>query len=220
MKEEITQDNIPVSVLSTKQKKILSAGTWYHATRYRDYLSLKEKGIIVDHNAGSSLDFGYGFYLTLSEKMAEDYIARLVTWDKEHPVIEIEKDYMPVIIEYTLTPIEWFLGEQYNTALFPSYDDNFAEFVLLNRVNGETFIQQHNYDAIYGVMSDSLPTKLIHNYLLGEISREDVISGLKKGTSMKQLSLHNQELCNMLTMNRAYLYNPVTNGRKELDIYE
>lgn len=88
----------------------------------------------------------------------------------------------------------------------------------MNRLECKTNEQRHNYDVIYGVMSDSVPTQLLLRYRAGEIDKEDVLTGLKKGNSMKQLSIHNQALCDSIILSRAYEFNPKTQERKELDI--
>ena len=54
-------------------------------------------------------------------------------------------------------------------------------------------------------MSDSVPTLLIQKYKNKEITKEAVIDLLKKSTSNKQLSLHNQELCDKIKLTKAYL---------------
>lgn len=76
---------------------------------------------------------------------------------------------------------------------------------------------QHNFDIIYGVMSDSVPTKLLIDYQMGVITKEMVLDGIKKPNSMKQLSLHNQELCDIIKPSRVYCYDMDTQCRKELD---
>ena len=194
--------------LSDKIKNILSGNKWYHATTKSNYENILDKGIIVDYNRKRELDFGYGFYLTTTEKLAESYITRLYTNNIS--------DDIPVILEYNFHPISWFLDEKYNCAVFASFDDEFAKFVFNNRLNYQNGILRHNYDAIYGVMSDSTPTVLMYNYRAGDIDFNSVIAALKKGNSMKQLSLHNQELCDSIILTRAYEYDVVTKGRKEL----
>lgn len=74
----------------------------------------------------------------------------------------------------------------------------------------------HNYDFIIGVMSDSNPQKLIFSYRKGEITDEEVVEGLQKFTSMEQLSLHNQEICDILKVKRVVR---IDNG-KDLDANE
>ena len=200
--------------LSDKIRHILSADRWYHATTRSSFENIVSKGVIADYNKSTELDFGYGFYLTTSEKLAESYISKLYSWRGN-----ADSD-CPVIMEYGFSPLGWFIGDKYNTAIYPEFDDSFAEFVFENRMNCTSGRQMHNYDVIYGVMSDSVPTKLLLQFRAGEISREDVIRGLKKGNSMKQISLHSQDLCDIIRLERAYQYSPDTKERKELDIHE
>lgn len=198
--------------LSGKISNILSSNKWYHATTMDGFLSLKQHGVIAKYNQGKPLDFGYGFYLTLNPDMAERYIQRLY---------EPEEDTF-VITEYTFSPLLWFNTEEYNTAVFPKFNDDFAEFVMTNRMIAPSLEQQHSYDAIYGVMSDSAPVQLLMNYRLGNITKEQTLEGLKKSNSMKQLSVHNQKLCDTLALSRAYQFDFSTDTyiRKELDIHE
>ena len=198
--------------LPEKISNILSSHKWYHATTMDGFLSLKQHGVIANYNQGKPLDFGYGFYLTLNPDMAERYIQRLYEPDED----------TFVITEYTCSPLPWFDVEEYNTAIFPKFNDDFAEFVMMNRMIMPSLEQQHHYDAIYGVMSDSAPAQLLMNYRSGNITKEQALEGLKKSNSMKQLSVHNQNLCDTLTLSRAYQFDfsADTYIRKELDIHE
>ena len=86
-----------------------------------------------------------------------------------------------------------------------SYNDDFSEFVFNNRLNNDDI--QHNYDLIFGVMSDSLPIVLMQRYKNKELKKEEVLEGLKKTTSTKQLSIHNQAVCNLIKINKIYDIN-------------
>lgn len=196
--------------LPQKIIKAISSTMWYHATTLESYHNIKKNGIIVNYNSGSELDFGYGFYLTTTAELAESYISRLYKWREGF-------DDPLVIMEYEAVPLEWFQGSQYNGKVFPAFNDEFAEFVFYNRTENADGNHQHPYDVIYGVMSDSTPTALILQYEAGEITKDEVIKGLKKDNRMKQLSLHNQRLCDMIVLKRAYIYDPETNNRKELE---
>lgn len=204
---------VDILELTTKVKNVLSSTRWFHATTKSNFENILEQGVIADHNRYSELDFGYGFYLTTTEKLAESYITKLLSWANSD-------DDPPVIMEFEMNPLEWFLGDEYCTAVFPAFDDCFADFVFNNRMNSSTGKQFHGYDAIYGVMSDSVPTQLLLRYRVGEISREEVIEGLKKGNSMKQISLHSQQLCDIIKLKKAYQFDCQTGERKELDIHE
>lgn len=201
--------------LTDKLKNILSNDRWFHATTRADFYNICEKGVIVDHNRGSELDFGYGFYLTTTEKLSESYVSRLYK-NRE----SFNSDDIPVIMEFNFIPIGYFINSDYVCQLFPNFDEDFARFVFRNRLNCRTKLQQHEYDLIYGVMSDNAPTKLLLSYRAGELTRDEVILGLQKSNSMKQLSIHNQKLCDSLRLTRAYTYNPITQEREELNIHE
>lgn len=195
--------------LSNKIVNILSSKSWFHATTIDNCKNIINRGILVDYNKGNELDFGFGFYLSPNIEMAERYLCRL------YGQIGFEKTNL-VTIEYDFCPYNFFINNKYNTAVFPKFDDAFAEFVLDNRLKCKNDMQ-HNYDIIYGVMSDSVPTQLLLKYKADEISKADVIEGLKKSNSMKQLSIHNQEICNDISLSKLYLFNAVTKERKEID---
>lgn len=209
------QGNQMTFEITGKLQRTLSAENWYHATTFSNYKNILATGVKADYNIGSELDFGYGFYLTTTENLAESYIARLQTWNNDSDVAD-----MPVIMEYKINPLEIFNDANFNSMMFPKFDCDFAEFVFKNRINCNTKKQQHSYDIIYGVMSDSKPTKLLLSYRVGDITKDEVIAELQKDNRMKQLSLHNQGLCDKLILSRAYLFNPETEERKELNIHE
>ena len=218
--------------MDTKQKNRLSNNTWYHGTNLCGWKQICKLGIQADFNKDHELDFGYGFYLTPDKKGAENYIERIMQIQPNSsleginssleginsspiPLKSNEDKKIPVIIEFNFVPADW-IDSGYKYAYFPSYDDKFAEFVFHNRTQNVGGNDQHEYDFIYGVMSDSIPTKLILDFNNGEISKEDVLSGLKKSTSAKQLSIHSQSLCDIIMPSKAYqLYD-----KKELDIDE
>lgn len=206
-----------MDAIVNKDRKILSQNKWYHGTVFSNWESFCKNGVIADYNkdTSDSLDFGYGFYLAPTKERAESYIARMLQTSGVY-----SEDEKPMILEFEFTPIEWFDGEEYNTKIFSQYSDEFAIFVFENRTENTEGIKQHDYDVIYGVMSDSVPTKVIMEYKLGQKSKEEVLESLKKSTSMKQISLHNQKLCDIIKLTKAYVIDPDTNEKKELNINE
>lgn len=110
----------------------------------------------------------------------------------------------PIVIEFRFSPFEWYEKGTYNFGFLNTYNNEFAEFVFHNRVRNIFGEEQHEFDLIFGVMSDNLPTVLIQKYKANQITREEVIEGLKKSTSNKQISLHNQDLCDKIAPARAY----------------
>lgn len=190
---------------------------WYHGTTLEGWKQLCEKKIKVDYNKGNELDFGFGFYLTQRKEQAETYTNNIIKFRKQErsnfgdfadfgfDSSGVQEDEIAVVIEFNIAPLEWFKNEQYNFGIFDSYDDRFAEFVFHNRVNNINGELHHNYDLIYGVMSDSLPMILVSNYQKGEIGKDDVLAGLKKTTRDTQLSIHNQAICDKMMVHKAYL---------------
>lgn len=182
-------------------------------------------GVKADYNKGNELDFGFGFYLTPQRDKAETFIKNVLVYDNSEvgesitesfglPIKENKDKKIPVVIEFSFVPLELFENASYNYKILNAYDDEFAEFVFNNRVNNLSEENQHEFDLIFGVMSDSLPTILIQKYKNKELTKENVIEGLKKSTAVKQLSIHNQEICDIIKINKAYY---VESG-EELDL--
>ena len=198
--------------LTGKIKKYLSNNLWYHATTLDGWYSICKLGIKVDYNRETSLgtDFGFGYYLTNQQSKAEDFIKRLIT-------AKVIENSVPVVIEFEFCPLPWFECDDYKTYILNAHDDEFAAFIFDNRTNNINGKKQHSYDAMFGVMSDSKPTMLLLEYNLGRITKEDVLKELKKTNSMKQLSLHNQALCDIIKPQRVYTFDVDTESRRELN---
>lgn len=184
--------------------KYLEQNSWYHGTTLQQCENILQKGIIYNYNEGTELDFGYGFYLTPKFKQAEHYITRML------PYIPGEEEKTPVVIEFEFN-CSAYIETNPNTK-FLKYDEEFARFVLENRKNPDSLT--HEFDFVIGVMSDSNPVGELIKLRNGELSEEDVILSFMKGTSMEQLSLHTQDLCDKLIVKKVTF---VTDG-KELDI--
>lgn len=204
--------------INNKIIKHLSNDKWYHGTTLDGWKSICKFGVLANYNIGLELDFGYGFYLTPKQQEAENYIINILKFENDInvgiPLKENKDAKTPVVVEFSFVPFQWYSEGKHNFNFFNAYDDDFAEFVFNNRIENINGNRQHNYDIIFGVMSDSIPVLLIQKYKNGEISREEVIAGLKKPTSNKQLSLHRQELCDIIVPTKAILIE----NREELNI--
>jgi len=207
--------NNSTSLLPVKDKKRLSGSKWYHATLSSYWNEICKKGILATYNkdTSNSLDFGYGFYLALTATQAENFIAQQLKF------ASINENDQPLILEFSFCPLQFFESTQYSTRILGGYDDEFAKFVFNNRTQNIAGAQQHTYDLIFGVMSDALPLLLISEYSKGLKSKEEVLEALKKQTSMKQLSLHNQAICDTIQLTKAYTFSIDDRNRKEeLDV--
>lgn len=170
-------------------KKYLSQTSWYHATTIESLENILKNGVKHDYNIHRRLDFGYGFYLTPKLNQAKSYIQR----SAPYLVDDVSKTQF-VIIEFELNLSK--LIKQYKLKVFPHYNDTFAEFVFNCRKNRHKKI--HHYDMILGVMSDNNPNQLMDDYNEKIKSKKEIIELFKKWTSMEQLSLHNQDICDIL----------------------
>ncbi|GAA4881728.1 hypothetical protein GCM10023310_72220 [Paenibacillus vulneris] len=214
--------------MSDSYMKHLKKDKWYHGTTLEGWKGICEKGVLAAYNIGHELDFGYGFYLTPIKSQAEKFITTLLRVTKEDNEMlseigsmfsfEDNKDSkIAVVVEFDFTPLEWMARkDEYTYKILNAYDDEFAEFVFYNRTENDDGSKQHSYDYIFGVMSDSNPIIDIARYKNGEIGKEEVIESFKKSTSAKQLSIHNQKLCDIIKPSRAY----VIDTGEELDINE
>lgn len=191
-----------------KDLNILTLDKWYHGTTMQHCKNILRKGVLANNNIGLELDFGYGFYLTHQRKQAEKYIKDRVegTQMSQFKLKSISVDNTPVVIEFDFKPIEWY-NKEVRFGFLPKYDNRFAEFVFNNRYHNVDGESHHDFDLIYGVMSDSIPTILIQKYRSGEMDKEEVIKDLQKGTSAKQLSIHNQDICDTLKISKIFDVN-------------
>lgn len=193
-----------------KQIRNLSCKKWYHATLKRHLPSLLE-GINVNYNLGNELDFGAGFYITPNFQQAQKYINSLVEFLNSKNVIS---NYIGnvneegIILEFEYTEFaSIFQSSQYKCHYFKSHkvSENlidFAEFVFKNRLCSNEKI--HHFDFIYGVQTDDNPTGLLQKYKAGIVSKADVLEEFRKPFSFKQLSIHNQEFCDILKVSKIY----------------
>lgn len=180
--------------------------TWFHGTTLLGWQDLCKNKVQHDYNKGTELDFGYGFYLTPKSKQAESYIKRMIPYlDTDN-----EDDKLAVVIEFELNLS--CLNADYRHGKFLDYNEEFAEFVVDNRNNPDAL--RHEFDYIIGVMSDSNPDELLADYHLNKITKSELVQGLMKWTSMEQLSLHSQRICDILVVRKAILIDE----RRELNV--
>ena len=113
-------------------------------------------------------DFGRGFYVTKFRKQAEEWAE----------IIGKVNKVVGVVTEYTFYE-RAFTEESLKTLRFYEYNDEWFDFVILNR-NLENPEQKHDYDIIEGPVADDKVQRRINRYLEGEISREDFFEQLTK----------------------------------------
>ena len=195
--------------MTTKEQTFFECATWYHGTTLSGWKSICKLGIRADFNIGISLDFGNGFYLSNNLKNTERYVNNMMKYSNSN----YPEDNIPVIIVFRFCPYEW-IREKMTYRYFPKYNMEFAEFVFENRLNYMNKYT-HGYDITAGVTTDTRPTYLMQQYFLGKIQKSYVLEEFCKSTSVKQICLHNQELCDIIYPERAYILDG-----KELNIHD
>ena len=196
--------------LTTKQEKQLGQTQWFHATLFRHLESLK-KGIDVQFNLGSELDFGPGFYITPDFEQARKFINKQVevlnNIMANKDIFESEEEF-GIILEFRISNfVEIFKNPDYHCHYFAKHkksesDLDFAEFVFQNRENPDSL--QHHFDFIYGVQTDDNPTQALARFRQNEITKEEMLAEFRKPYSFKQLSIHNQSFCDIMKIEKVY----------------
>jgi len=118
-----------------------------------------------------SRDFGQGFYVTKLRSQAEYWAERKSR--KRHNVgFVTEFEYNENICRMM----------KLNVLRFDDYNEEWLEFVVLNRKN-ETEHQAHDYDIIEGPVADDKIATEVDRYIEGFISKEQFLSDLTHNPS-------------------------------------
>ena len=112
-------------------------------------------------------DFGKGFYVTKFRKHAE-------TWAE---IIGSKHDAKGVVTEFKFYE-RAFADDVYKALRFDGYNEQWLDFIVLNRDKSSTE-QQHDYDIVEGPVADDKVQNRIDQYLTGEISKGAFLNMLK-----------------------------------------
>jgi hypothetical protein len=116
-------------------------------------------------------DFGRGFYVTKLQDQAATMAERVSRWSKKTPVVsEFEFD------EFAL------VDDDLKKLHFDDYNDEWLEFVVLNRKN-KSKQQVHEYDIVEGPVADDKIATEVDRYIEGIISKEKFLSDLTHNPS-------------------------------------
>ncbi|WP_084242399.1 DUF3990 domain-containing protein [Planomicrobium okeanokoites] len=203
-----------LSELKSKTRRNIQKTKWYHGTTISGYQGIMDKGVKFDFSWGSELDFGPGFYLAPEKRMAEDFVKQQLSFKTSEGIEEFlsPDSLVPVVLEFEFSTMPYL--ERGELKILDVNDREFASFVTDNRIRAIEGLL-HNYPLIYGIMSDNNPADLVSKFRDGELDKEEVIQGIMDRTiSKRQLSIHTQDICDILKLTKAY----VVDGGKELDI--
>jgi len=112
-------------------------------------------------------DFGQGFYVTKIKEQAQ-------FWAERKGLDNGTQGYVTAF-EFNENAFQYF---KLKTLRFTGYDDNWLDFVTMNR---NTALPQpaHNYDIVEGPVADDRIATRIKKYLKGGISKQQFLEELK-----------------------------------------
>ena len=116
-------------------------------------------------------DFGKGFYVTKFRDQAK-------IWSKRKGK---ENHSDAVVTEFDFSEF-FFKDKDFKVLRFDDYNEQWLEFVVLNRKN-ETEQQAHDYDIVEGPVADDKITTEIDKYIEGLISKKQFLSDLTHNPS-------------------------------------
>jgi hypothetical protein len=122
----------------------------------------------IDLSKGkANKDFGRGFYVTKFRKHAE-------TWAN---IIGSKHETKGVVTEFKFYE-RAFTDDVYKTLRFDGYNEQWLDFIVLNR-DKSTTEQQHDYDIVEGPVANDKVQNKIDQYLNGELSKGVFLNMLK-----------------------------------------
>jgi hypothetical protein len=111
-------------------------------------------------------DFGQGFYVT-------KFYEQACIWANRKGR---DKSTKGVVTEFTFFESA-FDDKYYKTLRFNAYNEEWLDFVTLNR-NFNTPLPAHDFDIVEGPVADDKITTRIDAYIRGEVSKEDFLQEL------------------------------------------
>lgn len=133
--------------------------------------------------ANLTLDFGSGFYLTSSEKQAEDWVKRRIDANTNYGYVNV--------YDFALSEAQKSL----NIKTFDTPSEEWLDFVMANRrIQGYT----HNYDIVAGPVANDRVYTAFALYEGGTISKDVLIHELKTYRLVDQYLFHSDKALSYL----------------------
>lgn len=120
-------------------------------------------------------DFGRGFYVTKIKEQAEAWAVRIGRKYQSKGVVTKFNFYESA-----------FINGIYKVLQFDKYDENWLDFVTLNR-RLDSPIPAHDYDIVEGPVADDKISREIDNYISGKIPREKFLNSLTREEPTHQI---------------------------------
>jgi len=133
-------------------------------------------------------DFGKGFYVTRFRKHAE-------TWARVIGGKRGTEGFVTECMFYERA----FTDKTYKTLRFDDYNEEWLNFVVLNR-DMSTQEQRHDYDIVEGPVADDKVQNKIELYLKGKISKTDFLTELKYHEQTHQICFCTRKSLQMIEL--------------------
>ena len=188
--------------LWTKEEFFLN-NRWFHATTKYGAARIIREGVKVKVNKNNPLDFGYGFYMTPDYDWAQKYLNETLLIDVENS--EKDNGVNGIVFEFGIQPSVYAKGS--NVKFFSKLDNEFAKFVVKNRIDYSKHIFTkcvHNYDMVGGPMSDGNQDDAINSYFQGRITLGELYEQILIPKESWQLLIHRQYIANELRWVRLF----------------
>jgi len=125
----------------------------------------------------SNLDFGRGFYVTSIRSQAEYWAERTGRFHKTNGIVSEFEFYERA-----------FTDTAYKTLRFAAYNEEWLDFVILNR-DPVTEEQRHDYDIVEGPVANDDVNDRIDDYLAGAVAKADFLKELAYHKPTHQICL-------------------------------
>ena len=136
-------------------------------------------------------DFGRGFYVTKNFSQAEYWAIRKGE----------DNDTEGVVTEFELED-DFFEDESLTVLRFVGYNEEWLDFVMLNRVN-KSKKQAHDFDIIEGPVADDDIATRVYDYLKGKVSKKLFLEELTWKTPTHQICFCTLQSLQSLELNKG-----------------
>ena len=120
-------------------------------------------------------DFGRGFYVTKLREQAEYWAIRRGD----------DNDTEGIVTEFKFDEF-FFDDEDLKVLRFEGYNDEWLDFVVLNRLNTEKQ-QVHDYDIVEGPVADDDIATRVYAYMKGKVSKKQFLKALTRKQPTHQI---------------------------------
>ncbi|WP_066186062.1 DUF3990 domain-containing protein [Gracilibacillus timonensis] len=187
----------------------------YHATLFKHFESIQNNVLIENLEITYNADFGRGFYTTTNKIQAVQR-ARDIQKKFTKPGEKVTKQNRGIIISFDLNQDLLYTLGKYRYKVFDSINEDWARFIVKNRLWNSKVGLSHSYYWTYGGMADgSSLMRLCKMYYEGRLNLNDLLYGFDEDgeyqngiqpfrNNYNQLVFHKEHFANQVLLNPQY----------------